>query len=400
MTAPDADAASSSRSLSLRRLEPGDVAAYRALREHSFGFPDDAETDTAFVERMPSTVGAFDDGGRLVASAAGHRFETFVAGQPRRLLGVAAVQTEPAARRRGVARRLLTRLLEDARDDGVGWGMLYPFDPRFYERLGWQALPAGVQLRLPIAALGPPCTTDARAIQGSIGAVLTPLYRRCAEGWSFTNARTSGPWDGWEDLQPAVGKRGAAFDLGDAYAVLQLRAEGPATTTLDVHDALWCSAAGYASLLRLLRSYHGQAEVVRIDVPRDSDLAWSWADWHATPTYATRMVRVVEVEAALRGLPFPASTAPVTVRVIDDTAPWNEGTWRVAANGQGCSATRTSGPAAVQADVRALALLAGGGVTPFALKHAGLVAGDDAALAALGALAGGRSPYHAVSDRF
>jgi len=401
VTTPEAVSASPrAAAYAVRDLTADDVGAYRALRDHSFGFPDNAETDAAFRERMASTIGAFDGAGRLVSSAAGHRFETFVAGLPRRLLGIGAVQTEPSARRRGVARRLLVRLLERARDEGTGWSMLYPFDPRFYERLGWQALPTGVRLRLPIAAFGPPSTTDAVALEGPLGAALAPLYRRCAALWNFTNARTTGPWDCWDDLRPAAGERGAAFDLGDAYAVLQLRSEGADSTTLVVHDALWCSAAGYAALLRLLCAYNGQAEHVVVDVPRDSDLAWSWSDGHAVPAHGTRMVRVVDVAAALRGLPFPDAAGPVTLRVVDGLAPWNDGTWHVAADGEGCTVTPASGSADVHADVRALPLLVGGGATPGALRHAGLVAGDDAALGALRALGGERSPFHALSDRF
>ena len=385
--------------LTLRRLQAADVEAYKRLRGHSFGFPAGDDTDAAFRSRMPTTVGAFDDAQRLVASATGHRLETYVAGRVRPLLGVAAVQTEPAARRRGLARRLVHTLLEDARGAGVGWGMLYPFDPAFYARLGWQALPTGVRLRLPIAALGAPSRTDAQALEGAAGPRLDALYARCAAHWNFTDARTQNPWDAWEDLQTDAGERVAAFDLGDAYAVVRLRTAAT-VTTLEVRDALWCSSQGREALLRLLRSYHGQAEQVELEVPRDDALAWSWGDWYATATNATRMLRVIDVQAALAGLPYPHDARSLTLRVRDGGAAWNDATWRLAAGDEGCSVTPATGVADVEVDVRALALVVGGVSTPNALRLAGVVEGDDKALDVLAALAGGRSAYHALNDRF
>ena len=384
----------------IRRLGVDDVDAYCALREHSFGYPDDDATRTVFAGRMPSMLGAFDAAGSLVASASGHRLETFVAGDRRGLLGVAAVQTAPSARRRGVARRLMTHLLGDARDDGVGWSMLYPFDPRFYERLGWQSLPTGVRLRLPTSALGPPARTDATALTGPLRPALQPIYERCAPLWNFTNARTTGPWDAWEELQPERGRRTVAFALPDAYAVHRLRADDAATTTLEVHDALWCSAAGREALLSLLRSYQGQAEMVELEVPRDDALAWAWADWHATATHATRMVRVVDVAAALAGLPLPPDAAPVRVRVHDVLAPWNAGTWRLSARDARCAVTRVTGGADARVDVRAVTLLVSGAATPAAVERAGMVRGDARALRTLASLSAGLTPYHALSDRF
>lgn len=385
--------------LTLRRLQPEDVEAYKRLRGHSFRFPPGDDTDAAFRRRLPSTVGAFDDAQRLLASATGHRLEAYVAGRPRPLLGVAAVQTAPAARRRGLARRLIQTLLEDARDVGVGWGMLYPFDPPFYTRLGWQALPTGVRLRLPISALGTPSRTDAQALEGAANPQLSALYARCAAHWNFTDARTQNPWDPWEDLRTDAAERVAAFDLGDAYGVVRLRTAA-AVTTLEVLDALWCSSQGREALLRLLRSYHGQAEQVEMEVPRDDALAWSWGDWYATATNATRMLRVIDVRAALAGLPYPHDAPNLTLRVHDDGAAWNDGSWRLAAGDEGCTVTPATGVADVAVDVRALALVVGGASTPNGLRLAGVLEGDDRALSVLAALAGGRSAYHALNDRF
>src|SRR5580692_3638195 len=47
------------------------------------------------------------------------------------------VATLPLARRRGYASALVTRLLDQMRDEGHVVSTLYPFRPSFYERFGY-----------------------------------------------------------------------------------------------------------------------------------------------------------------------------------------------------------------------------------------------------------------------
>ena len=386
--------------VTLRTLREGDLDAYLALREHSFGYPAGDDVLSELRGRMPATVGAFDPAGRLVASAARPLFETFVAGRRQPLLGIAAVQTLLPARRRGVARTLLARLLSDGREEGIGWSLLYPFDPRFYDRLGWQSLPTGVRLAMDMAWLERPRPVDAWPVTSDLRNALHETYQRCAAQWNFSNARTMGPWDVWSDMLPERGGRGAAYRVEDGYAVLRLRDGGGSGTTLDVIDAAWCSPGGRDEVLALLAAYAGQADRLEIEVPHDDALAWSLADWFTTPTRATRMVRVVDLAAALAPLVPIDDTRACTVRVRDALAPWNEGTWRITPGPERCAVASTSSTAEAVLDVRAVALLVGGAATPAAVLRAGLADGDRRALVTLASLAAGRTPFQSLNDRF
>lgn len=386
--------------VTLRTLENDDLEAYQALREHSFGFPAGDETMRAFRERFPFTVGAFDSEGRLVASAAHPRFETYVGGYRVPLLGVAAVQTALPARRRGIARTLLARLLRDAHESGIGWSLLYPFEPRFYERLGWQSLPSGVRLNVETRWLGAPQPVDAWPLVGSLRDALHDLHQRCAAQWNFTSARTEGPWDVWSELLPEPGHRGAAYRVEDGYAVVRLRSGSDARTTLEVIDASWCSARGRRNVVALLAAYAGQAEHVEIEVPRDDALAWQFADWCSVATHATRQARVVDLRAALAPLTPAGPAETCTLRVVDALAPWNDGVWRLTPGPEGCGVASTVGAADATVDVRALPLLVGGAASPETVVRAGLAEGARAPLATLAALAAGRTPYQSLVDRF
>ena len=57
------------------------------------------------------------------------------------MAGVASVSSHPAARRRGLVRALLERLMRQMRDEGCALSALYPFRPSFYARFGYVGLP-------------------------------------------------------------------------------------------------------------------------------------------------------------------------------------------------------------------------------------------------------------------
>ena len=386
--------------VTLRTLVDDDLDAYVALRAHTWGYHDRDAAHAAERSRLDTTFGAFDADGRLLASAAGHHLETFVAGRRVRLLAIAAVQTVPTARRRGLAGRLLARLLERGHEAGIGWSLLYPFDPRYYARFGWQSLPTAVRLALPARWWQPLAPVAAEQVASDLRSALQPLHLRCAAGWSFTGARTDGPWDTWDALEPDPGQRVAAYALEDGYAVVRLRDEARQILTLQVIDASWCSPAGRRNVLALLGSYRDQVDRIELELPRDDALAWDWSDWWTSTTNDTRMARVVDLPSALAAIPAPCDLPEVTFAVRDPMARWNEGHWQLTPGRDGCTLEPARAGVATALDIRALPLLLSGAATPDAVTRAGLAEGERAPLATLAALAGGKTPYRAPADRF
>lgn len=386
--------------VTLRTLVEADLDAFVDLRAHTWGYHDRDATRAAQRSRLNTTLGAFDADGRLLASAAGHRLETFVAGRRVPLLAIAAVQTVPTARRRGLAARLLARLLERGHEAGIGWSLLYPFDPRYYARFGWQSLPTGVRLSLPARWWQPLAPVAAEQVRGDLRTGLQPLHLRCAAGWSFTGARTDGPWDDWDGLQPDPGRRVAAYALEDGYAVVRVRDEAPQIVTLQLIDGSWCSPAGRRNVLALLGAYRDQVDRIELELPRDDALVWDWGDWWTSATNDTRMARVVDLPSAFAAIPAPRDLPEATFAVRDRVARWNEGSWRLRPGRDGCALEPARGSVAATLDVRALPLLLGGAATPDAVVRAGLAEGEHAPLATLAALAGGKTPYRAPADRF
>ncbi|HEY3382952.1 MAG TPA: GNAT family N-acetyltransferase [Vicinamibacterales bacterium] len=85
---------------------------------------------------------ALVENGRVLSSAKRYDLGLRMDGQETRLIGIGAVFTPGEMRGLGYATELIRRVLEGAAGEGFGHAMLFSeIDPRYYERLGFRALP-------------------------------------------------------------------------------------------------------------------------------------------------------------------------------------------------------------------------------------------------------------------
>ena len=82
-----------------------------------------------------------EEDGQALAGMGAFPMRQNVRGLVHDMAGIASVATHPSARRRGLVRQLLTRLLRDMRDQGCTVSALYPFRPSFYAKFGYVGLP-------------------------------------------------------------------------------------------------------------------------------------------------------------------------------------------------------------------------------------------------------------------
>jgi predicted acetyltransferase len=401
------DDPSTARSALDRRLDPGDLDAYLRLREASFGYPGRSdELVETLTARMPRILGAFV-GGELASSLTLHAYQAYVAGTEVPVGGTAAVQTNPEHRRAGHVARLLRRALDEGRAEGFGWNLLYAFDEPFYGRYGWMSVPTGVPLDLPIERL-PSGVAPGRAgglqRRDAVDDELRSAYAGFAATRTFADSRRRAAWDPWEDLAGTPGARVLRFAGDGAFAVVRLEGDHP--VRLDVLDLGWCDAAGRAAAYGAIAAFRGQAERVRLEVPWDDPVAVDRLrayGRHAKPGLMARIADVALAVAPLRAVAdddAPLDLPPVTLRVVDADAPWNEGTWRLTPGPDGCGWVPAAGGAAATLDVRGLTLLLCGAAAPADLRRLGLVEGDGRALGVVAALSGGRTPFRSEVDRF
>lgn len=265
-----------------------------------------------------------EEDGVAVADATAIPMRQNIRGSVYPMAGIAGVATLPLARRRGYARALVSRLLEQLRDEGHVASTLYPFRPSFYERFGYVGLPRTRTVRFSPAGLADLLRAE---LPGEISCERAgtgyPAYRDftlklLAERHGFAvlpeyrTVALRDTDDRWVVMAHADGQPIAAT----AYRITGFG--GMLTTT----DMLTAGPLGRALLLQFFARHIDQVREVEVRVPADelpelwaTDLAAVATSTTAFPDSAAPMGRVLSL-TALAGL--AAGPERVVVEVTAD----------------------------------------------------------------------------------
>lgn len=387
----------------IRAVRPDDdLDAQFDLAERSFGPSSRAGRDQrrrAIADPIAGgrSLGAFE-GDRPVGAATFHDMRQWWCGRAVPMAGVASVKVAPEDRGRGVARRLMTALLDEVAARGYPLSALYPATTPLYRSLGWEL--AGVReiAVIPTRSLRDLVPADPVVLAvGPDVAAGSARLRRAAPADAETAisvigrvhqaVRDCGPitWD-----VASVAGRLADPDLyaylcDDGFLIYRwhngndaLFVEGAEAISAPALRALWAHVGSHASIADQVFARVGPADAFwRLTRERDADV-------HHRSMW---MLRVVDAQAAIGARGFPAVSLTVPLAIHDDARPANSGRWTLTVtNGRGGLDPLTR--SAARADpltlgARGLAALYAG--TPVsALRQAGLAAGgspaDDAAL--------------------
>jgi predicted acetyltransferase len=231
--------------------------------------------------------------------------------------------------------------------------------------------------------------------------------------WAKRNgalARTEQRWR-YSILQDyARGERDAAIwrnDSGEArgYVVYGTQRRPLAgspfgETVLRVHDWAALDADAYAAVLQYLLNHDLASRIVMLCSP-DEPLPEAFDE----PVHISEppgawfgmCLRLVDVPRALEARPaLPrASGRELTLRLTDEKAPWNAGTWHIECCDGRIAVRAASGAADVEMDVRALAPLYNGFIKPADAVRVGSVraVSDEAVAAATDIFSTTYAPY-------
>lgn len=371
-------------SRTVRPIAEADLDAAMAIRGFAFGHPFGDE-HRAFLRRNAAFVlGSFQDG-ELMSVATMWPFTAYVGGARKGLGGLASVATAPTARRQGHVATLLRAWFERLREEGVGLCADSPFEPRFYARYGFQSVPHGYLVRLPVDAFGPADRVEARRLDPGDHEPLLRVHRAFASRYSLALTRDDGTRGGMDYATQPPGLEGQVVTalLEDAYACVWVDRSG-AEPYLFVRDFAYSTPVGRRRLLAFLAGFAGQVSTVQVMLPPGEPLAAMYGD-----RYLQRMsglqVRVVDLPLALEGL-TSAVEAEFVLGLTDPDCPWQDGAFRVTLGPDGCEARPL--PGAVEADVR---------TGPLGLAAVLFGAQDPGSLLATGTAEGAVEPLHALA---
>jgi predicted acetyltransferase len=328
----------------------------------------------------------------------------FFGGRSVPMLGIAGVGVAPEARGGGLARRIMTDALREARGEGFAVSALYASTQRLYRKVGYEQAGFRFVHRLPVHRIDAPA--------GAAGLVpLEPaawgVIKECGRAMA---ARFNGNLDRGDYIWRRVGKRRdteyAPFGLvnasGGVDAYLFLHQERDAQTgrhDVLLSDCAWRTPEGARALLAFLGAFGTTAnDVVMHAGPTHLLASLTGLQVTRTSLQELWMLRIIDVPLALSARGYPESlSVEFTIGVRDNDLPENDGVWAVRVR-DGRAEVRPApgpGPRHIAGCVRGLAMLYTGLATPAQAAGIGIIEGDAGSLEALDGVFHGGVPWMA-----
>jgi predicted acetyltransferase len=244
--------------------------------------------------------------------------------------GIGGVVSLPASRGRGYAGILLRHALAKMRENGEFVSDLFPFSWEFYRRLGWAWVGRKNDYVVPTRVLSADRETEhVRAATAADRPAIEACYVTWAGQYRGLVERDAKLWNRvLEDGEKTYTYTFLYEPAGKLEGYLTFRGWKREETALREFVAL--NARAQRALLGLLRRHEMQVEKFSWSAPEDDPLWHQSYHWDiATKTEPVTMARVVDVVAALAAWkPNASASGRVVVRVHDDVAEWNTGTWQ------------------------------------------------------------------------
>jgi predicted acetyltransferase len=334
-----------------------------------------------------SYLGVFEDG-EMTSMMRTIPVEMYLNGGLLSLGAVSPVANSPLHRRKGHSGAMLRHSLQQMREAGQALSGLYTPHPAFYRRYGWEIASEWRAVSFKPKDFGltlqPSQRGRFRFIDKTEWQMLEPVYQAYAAGGNGPFNRSEMWWRAYVTEVPWRPGTDVVLwqdDNGDArgYAIYeQPQKPGPdfPLTDVSVRELIATTRDAYLNLLGFFGRHDIHHEISIYVSPHDPWLAlFADSEKLSIRQGPAVLLRVVDFEAAMRARPAARSDddAEVTLRLLDDSAPWNEGVWRVGAAEGKTWAERAGGEAEITLPARALGPLFNGYVSPAVAAWSGLL---------------------------
>jgi predicted acetyltransferase len=331
------------------------------------------------------------DGGVPVGTAGTYDHRMRIPGADISIAGVTLVGVHASHRRRGILRELMRRQLDDAQARGEALAVLWASEAAIYGRFGYGVASTSIRIdadrdRIVFREPDEPAGRARLVDEDEAKAVIPGVYTRARVERAGMIDRTDAWWDDYRLADPERWRFGAGpmfravweDDDGEpqAYALYRLRSnwdEGFPAGKLEVREAIGASPQAMREIWRFLFGVDLVARVRGYLLPVDHPLFLSVTDPRRLKAQMGDGIwlRLLDLEAALEARSY-AQDGTVAFDVRDAFCSWNDGTWRLTADG-GRGAVERGGEADIRLDVADLASIYLGGFELAALRLTGRV---------------------------
>lgn len=306
-------------------------------------------------------------------------YRQWFGGRSQPMGAVSAVGIRPDMRSKGLATAMMRSCLEEMNESGIHVSALFPATVRLYRWAGYEISMAFQEWKLdskklPVSGRSMPVneTHDRTLVADS--------YSRWASTHNGVLDRTESAWERIWRPGDSETDNPLAYLIGDGDGHIVLRqtkaAEGWGYH-LDLADLVAHNREALERAFTFLADHRSFAREVRWAGPLNDARILGFDEQIAQPNrYFGVMLRIVNVVGALeaRGWDDQLNTE-FEFEVTDDVCSWNNGAYRVVIN-EGQAHVERIARAAYRLDIRGLAPLYSGWLSPAQLKAAGMSEGE------------------------
>lgn len=312
------------------------------------------------------------------------------------MAGVGGVGVAPSARGGGTATRLMQRILREARGQGFPISVLYPSTQTLYRRVGYELAGARYELRVEAHSLDfKERSLQVRPVKPADLPVIQELYRRHTSSRQGYLDRNPYIWDRvfHPRTETAYGFLVEGSQGVEGYAWLVRRRKVALLQEIFLTDIVASTPAAGRRLLSFLGDHRSLArEVVWTGGPADPLLLLLREQTYQVKLLFHWMLRVLDVPAALESRGYPAGVSgTLHLQVEDDLFPENRGNFTLEVSG-GVGRVQRGGSGLMRLDIRGLAPLYTGFLSPEALRSIGALVADEDSVRLAATLFSGTAP--------
>ena len=382
--------------------EAGDFA--RLACQALFFQPDDF--DSWIKAEMLGNVRLARVNGKLAGGLVRQPMGQWFGGKSVPMAGIRMVAVAPEHRGGGIGARLMRATLEELHRDGVPLSTLYPATQPLYRRQGYEQAGTRLCYRIPTRAIDlGDRTLTLRKITESDMPQVREIYARRAQRTAGNLDRSEWLWARIFDppawVSPMYGYLVERDGELEGYIVYsqKLLAATAHDNEVTVVDFVALTGDAGRRLLTFLADHRSVAEHFTFyGAPADPLLYLPSEQTFKVTDRLDWMLRLVDVRAALMARGYPAGlTAELHLDVRDDVLPANNGRFVLHVADSG-GETAQGGRGELGIDVRGLAALYSGHLSPGELQATGYVEGRARVLACAESIFAGPAPW--MSDVF
>lgn len=378
-----------------------ELRAHRRIADHSFSPSPPLQTDIAFALRQGIRnfrLARVD--GRIAGGLGIMPMGQWFGGRSVPLAAINSVAIAPEYRSAGIASRLLVRMLEDVRDQGLYLSVLYPSTQPVYRRAGYEQAGVAMSYKHPLYALDTRNRSlDIRRADRSDEPALRDLYARRAASTSGNLDRSDLMWrDVFEREKTVVNIYTVERDsVPEGYITYYQEESGTGSErNIIATDLVALTPDAYRRLISFIADHRSVVDnFVWMGSPADPIFYHIANQEYEVTDYEQWMLRIVDVAGALEARGYPEMlSAEVHLQVRDNVLGWNNDRFLLSIR-DGKPTVSRGGSGRVSIDVRGLASLYAGYVSPLELGSSGYIEASDRDLATLGLVFGGPIPWMA-----